>query len=223
MNQQTNIAGIPITIVDVLYIGLLIFFAYQAIKAERLLKKLEEPKYVYRTKSRGLNVVLTVIIAIFGILTFIMQKAYITGSIMVILSFFFLLSSRTKVVVAKNGFFADNRLIRWDQFKRWAWDTKGGNLVIITKQFGKPEQREVLRVGRVNMTEINERIRFFKLGKNSTLLEEVDAAEKDVIEETEDGKIIEGKELAPPEPAKKQGLAGTGKSAGKKGKGKKKG
>lgn len=167
-----SIAGQPITVIDVLYLGLLIFFIYQLNKSRKLMKLLKEPKYVYQTKFRIMNLVLTAFITVFGVLNVAWQGAYVTGSAMILLSIVFFLSTQSKVVVAKNGLFADNRFISWDEIRKWAWDTKGGTLVIITKEFGKQENREILRVGQVNMAEINERIRYFKLGKKSSLIDD---------------------------------------------------
>lgn len=206
-----SIAGQPITVIDVIYLALLIFFFYQLYKSNKLMKLIEEPKYVYKTKFRMMNLVLTAFITVFGVLNVVWQDAYVTGFAMIILSIVFFISTQSKVVVAKNGIFADNRFLTWNEIRKWAWDSKGGNLVIISKEYGKPESREILRVGQVNMAEINERIRFFKLGKSSDLLEEEMPIEQ---VDSSDDRLEEDQNLE--ETERKEGLAGTGKSRNKK-------
>lgn len=172
-----NIAGINVTFIDVLYLGMLIFLLYQVFRSLKMERKLKDPKYSFSTRPKSINMVLMSIIFIFGVMTIVNQKEYARGLMMIFLGITFYYSSQNKVIVSQEGLFADNKFIRWQELRKWAWDTKTGNLVIITKEFGKNEMRQVLQIGRPHMAEINERIREFKLGKKSALFEENKIAE----------------------------------------------
>lgn len=182
-----HIAGMTITIIDLLYLGMLIFLLYQVVRAIRMERKLEEPKYSFSTRPKSINMVLMSIIFIFGVMTIVSQKEYARGVMMMFLGITFYFSSKNKVIVSREGLFADNKFIPWQELRKWAWDTKTGNLVIITKEFGKNETRQVLQIGRTHMSEINTRIREFKLGKKSAMFEEK-AQEKALSEEEQASK-----------------------------------
>lgn len=181
-----HLLGTTLTVIDLLYVGMLLFLLYQVFRGIKIEKKLQQPKYSYATRPKSINLVLMGIIILFGILTMTWQGEYVRGLIMVLLGITFYFSSRNRVIVSPEGLFADNKYITWNEMRKWAWDTKTGNLVIITKERGKAETRQVLQIGRLNMTEINERIRVFKLGKESAWLEEKEALDRKKNKKTED-------------------------------------
>ncbi len=196
MNQATSqqtaqtlpgftVGGLTLTIIDFLYLAMLLFLAYQTVRSHQVLSRLEEPKYTFESRPKTINLILTVMILGFGVITFVLQKSYVTGVIMILLGLVFLYSSRNRVIVAKEGFFADNKYFTWGEVRRWAWDVEGGNLVIVTKTRGKKMERQVLQVGRVKMTEINERFRQFKLGKTPVIPGETDSTEPEPLEAPE--------------------------------------
>ena len=154
-----HIAGMTLTFIDLLYLGMLIFLLYQIFRANKMERKLKSPKYSFSTRPKSINMVLMSIIFLFGVMTIVSQKEYARGLMMIFLGITFYFSSQNKVIVSQEGLFADNKYIPWSELRKWAWDTKTGNLVIITKEFGKNEMRQVLQVGRPHMAEINERIR----------------------------------------------------------------
>lgn len=172
-----HIAGMTLTFIDLLYLGMLIFLLYQIFRANKMERKLKSPKYSFSTRPKSINMVLMSIIFLFGVMTIVSQKEYARGLMMIFLGITFYFSSQNKVIVSQEGLFADNKYIPWSELRKWAWDTKTGNLVIITKEFGKNEMRQVLQVGRPHMAEINERIREFKLGKKSARFDEQDQQE----------------------------------------------
>lgn len=182
-----HLLGTTLTVIDLLYVGMLLFLLYQVFRGIKIEKKLQQPKYSYATRPKSINLVLMGIIILFGILTMTWQGEYVRGLIMVLLGITFYFSSRNRVIVSPEGLFADNKYITWNEMRKWAWDTKTGNLVIITKERGKTETRQVLQIGRLHMTEINERIRVFKLGKESAWLEEKEALDRKKNKKTEDG------------------------------------
>lgn len=191
-----QIAGTRVTIIDLLYLGMLVFLLYQVFRAVRMERKLKAPKYSYSTRPKSINMVLMSIIFIFGVMTIVSQKEYARGLMMIFLGITFYFSSKNKIIVSQEGLFADNKYIPWQDLRKWAWDTKTGNLVIITKEFGKSEMRQVLQIGRPHMGEINERIREFKLGKKSAWLDHdqkdgVDAKEEHKAEQKEQSKTTE--------------------------------
>ncbi|MDD7593701.1 MAG: hypothetical protein PUJ57_05680 [Peptoniphilaceae bacterium] len=161
-----TIMGQTLNLIDILYLGLLIFFAYQTFKSYRMRKSMTDPKFVYSGQTGIMNLVLTIMIIGFGIMTLFMDGGRpVTGVLMILLGIVFYISTSGKIVVSQQGLFADNKFITWKELRKWAWDVKGKCLVVITKQPGKPQERLVMRVGNVNMGEINDKIRFFKLGK----------------------------------------------------------
>lgn len=182
-----HLLGTTLTVIDLLYVGMLLFLLYQVFRGIKIEKKLQQPKYSYATRPKSINLVLMGIIILFGILTMTWQGEYVRGLIMVLLGITFYFSSRNRVIVSPEGLFADNKYITWNEMRKWAWDTKTGNLVIITKERGKAETRQVLQIGCLHMTEINERIRVFKLGKESAWLEEKEALDRKKNKKTEDG------------------------------------
>ena len=181
-----HLLGTTLTVIDLLYVGMLLFLLYQVFRGIKIEKKLQQPKYSYATRPKSINLVLMGIIILFGILTMTWQGEYVRGLIMVLLGITFYFSSRNRVIVSPEGLFADNKYITWNEMRKWAWDTKTGNLVIITKERGKAETRQVLQIGRLHMTEINERIRVFTVGKESAWLEEKEALDRKKNKKTED-------------------------------------
>lgn len=204
-----TIFGQSLNLIDILYLGLVIFFAYQTFKSYRMRKKMSDPKYIYSGQTSVMNLVLSILIVGFGIMTLVMDGGRpFTGILMIILGIIFYISTSGKIIVSGEGLFADSHYISWKELRKWAWDIKGKCLVVITKQPGKPQERMVLRVGNVNMAEINDKIRFFKLGKLTPEQRAAAEAEEQRWAEEESAMgAFDEKEV----PEHKTGLKGTSK------------
>lgn len=210
------IGGLTITLIDVLYLGLFGFFIYQAFKNRKMERDLKDPKFVYEGSVKPTSFAIIGMIVAFGIVTIYTQKQILTGLLMMLLGVGFYFSSRNKLIVSAEGLYADHQFLRWDEVRKWAWDIKGHSLVLISKSPGKEQVRRVLRVGSVNMAEVNDKIRFFKLGKGEggemPTLEYPEDRDKKASKSKEESK--KNTEDAPQ--AHKTGLKGTGKHTKKR-------
>ena len=153
--------------IAIIYLVLAAFFMYQFYKGYKAKKKLAEPKYAFSRTPKKLNLALVGCIVVFAVLT-IISKAYISGAAMLLLAVFFFLSLKEKIFVAGNGIYGDGAFYPWEELRKWGWDKENGDLVLLLKKHGKPEENRVIRVGQENMVAVNDRIREFKLNKSKT-------------------------------------------------------
>ena len=166
----------------ILYAGLLLFMGYNYVKSLRSKAKVKGEKTVFHTKT-GWSI-LILILAILGLgIGNVVIGEYATGAVMIALSIIFALQSREPIIVSEEGIYADTQYYPWTDVRRWGWDRSKGDLVVITKEFGKDEQSHYLRIGKQHMNEVNQKIREYKLGKKPV------NQQTDSINDTEDESI----------------------------------
>lgn len=62
-----HLLGTTLTVIDLLYVGMLLFLLYQVFRGIKIEKKLQQPKYSYATRPKSINLVLMGIIILFGL------------------------------------------------------------------------------------------------------------------------------------------------------------
>lgn len=162
---STSSGFISDNILYIVYIGLFMYIMYQFIKGKKAKKDLQGERAVFRRPMTKSNIVFILLIIIFGAVN-IYGTQYLIGAIMIILGTILALQTQDSIIVAENGIFGDGKFYPWDQVKRWGWNQDRGDLVLLLKEYGKKEENAVIHVGRQLMTEVNLKIRAFKLHKN---------------------------------------------------------
>ena len=151
-------------LIILLYAGLLLYFAYVMYKGNRQKKKLQGAQFAYRPTLGKLNMILSVFVLLAGVMSIVAHQ-WISGILMMLVVVMLFVKSREPVILAKNGIFGDDKFYAWTEIKQWAWDKQRGDLVLLTKEFGKNEVRNIIHVGPDHMMEVNEKIRELKLNK----------------------------------------------------------
>ncbi|MDY3052575.1 MAG: DUF5673 domain-containing protein [Ndongobacter sp.] len=147
-----------------LYGGLLLYFLYQFYKGARARKAITGERFEFPRTTRRMNLILAMLVAGLGIVNFIMQD-YLGGALMFALAVVFFALTKEKIIVCANGIYADSNFYEWKDVKRWGWDKKEGDLILISHERGKKDESHIIRIGREQMEPVNDRIRQFKLNK----------------------------------------------------------
>nr|WP_072514160.1 DUF5673 domain-containing protein [Ndongobacter massiliensis] len=147
-----------------IYGALLLYFLYTIFKGYRARGKISQDRAVFSRKPRKLIYIVSGMIAVIGAYNIVL-KEYFIGAVMAALGFVFLYSSMEKVVVAANGIYGDSKFYNWDIVRKWAWDKRSGDLILLVKERGKQDQNAIIRVGTENMVAVNDAIRKYKLNK----------------------------------------------------------
>lgn len=153
-----------LSFISLIYGALLLYFLYQLVSAWQKKKKLEGPLTKYPRKLSMPNLLICLLIAVLGVVSMVGGQ-YLDGLIMILLSASFLAFMSAPVYLATNGLLSNNLFFSWAEIRKWAWDTKRGDLIILTKERGKNEKSNAIHIGIDRMEEINQKIRELKLGK----------------------------------------------------------
>lgn len=148
----------------IVYGAMLLYLLYMVYKSLKSKKNIDEVVESYGKKQTFVMNLLLAVILTLGVSNLVLGN-YLIGGLMVAIAILFFFITREKIIIAKNGIYGDNQFFAWDDIKRWQWDVARGDLVIVTKEFGKNEQTYFMRLGKEHINEVNDYIREFKLGK----------------------------------------------------------
>lgn len=153
-----------VTFITLIYGALLVYFLYQFIMAARGTRKLEGEVSRFERSTTKTNILLCLLMVGLGVMSFFNNK-WIDGGIMIALGVVFFLFMKSSIYLASNGILSNNVFVPWSEVKKWAWDPKKGDLVLLIKERGKQETNTTIHVGTDLMEEVNQKIRELKLGK----------------------------------------------------------
>jgi len=148
----------------IVYGIILLFLAYQWYKGLKMRRKLEGERYAFKRPITIINYILVFSMIILGGLNIYGGQLY-GGIVIALLGIVFFVSRFDSIIVGENGIYGDTQFVSWKEVKRWGWDKKRGDLILVTKEKGKPEKNTFMRVGVDLMIPVNDRIREMKLGK----------------------------------------------------------
>ncbi len=148
----------------IVYGVMLLYLLYMFYKSWKSKKNIDEVVATYGKKQTFVMNLLLVVILALGVSNLALGN-YLIGALMVAIAILFFFMTREKIIIANNGIYGDNQFFTWDEIKRWQWDISRGDLVIVTKEFGKSDQTHFMRLGKEHINEVNDHIREYKLGK----------------------------------------------------------
>ncbi|WP_019134256.1 DUF5673 domain-containing protein [Kallipyga massiliensis] len=160
----TSEGPLGITFITVIYGGLLAYFLFQLIQASRGTRKLQGEVSRFDRSTAKTNVLLCLLMVGLGVLS-CFNKKWVDGAIMVGLGVVFFYFMKSPIYLAENGILSNNVFVPWNEVKKWAWDPKKGDLVLLIKERGKAESNTTIHVGTDLMEAVNLKIRELKLGK----------------------------------------------------------
>lgn len=157
-------------IILVLYGALIIWLIYRLIKANKSKKNLTGEVSGFTRKISIMEYVLLVLllssgaINVYGYIHDKNQNALLTGGVMLIMALVFFANTRSKLYVAENGIVITDQFFTYKEIKKWGFDQKRGELVVLTKK-DQQENRQSVQVKVEEIENINNLIRKYKLGK----------------------------------------------------------
>lgn len=152
------------TLIYVLYGGLILYFIYKQFAGIRERKKITgQVLSTFKKEVSKATYILAALIIGFGIFN-IVNKQYLSGALMIILVVVLLIDTKDSIIVADSGIYAQGKYIMWSKVKKWAFDLQSSELVLTYKD-DLQEKNQYVKVDKNKIEELNMIIRKLKLGK----------------------------------------------------------
>ena len=153
-----------LTIIYIMYGGLIVYFLYKLFKNYKTKKKITgtQRHEFSKTISKFLYV-LGAMIIVFGIFN-IVGEQYAAGLLMIGLIAVLYLDTLDKIVITEDGIYGQGNYVTWDSIKKWGFDADTNELVAQYK-VGYEEKNFNLKVNKDDFVPINSLIRKYKLKK----------------------------------------------------------
>ena len=154
----------------IMYIAIIVFFAYRLIKAQKNKKLLQGEVNRFDRPSTTFEWVLLAFLLATGVFNLVAglkqdnKNAIMMSVVMVILAFVFALSQQNKLYIAENGILINSTFYTYKEIKKWGFDKEKNDFVIQAKK-DKQSTNEATKVKALDIVEVNRLIRKYKLGK----------------------------------------------------------
>lgn len=154
----------------ILYLGIIIFFAYRIFKSQKNKSLLDGEVKAFSRNVSMLEMALLVILVITGGVNFYQgfkansQTSMLTALVMIVLAFVFALFSRNKMYIGENGMLVNSNFYTYKEIRKWGFDKESADLILQVKKNGQ-SSNEIVRVKKEDITTINNLIRKYKLNK----------------------------------------------------------
>lgn len=154
----------------IMYIAIIVFFAYRLFKAQKNKKLLTGEVNRFDRPSTTFEWVLLAFLLATGVFNLVAglkqdnKNAIMMSIVMVILAFVFALSQQNKLYIAENGILINSNFYTYKELKKWGFDKEKNDFVIQAKK-DKQNTNEATKVKSLDIVEVNRLIRKYKLGK----------------------------------------------------------
>lgn len=154
----------------VLYGVIVVFFLYRIFRQMKDKNKLKGEVKAFSRPSSTFEVILFSVLTVTGIVNLYFgylqanRQNMLTALVMIALAVVFMISTKSKLYVGENGILSNASFSAYKQVKKWGFDQENGDFVMLVKD-NKGESKEVTKVKKEDMEEINTLIRRYKLGK----------------------------------------------------------
>lgn len=154
----------------IMYIAIIVFFAYRLIKAQKNKKLLSGEVNQFDRPSTTFEWVLLAFLLATGIFNLVAgiknnnKNAIMMSIVMVILSFVFALSQQNKLYIAENGILINSNFYTYKELKKWGFDKEKNDFVMQVKK-DRQNSNEATKVKDDDIIKVNNLIRKYKLGK----------------------------------------------------------
>lgn len=154
----------------IMYIAIIVFFAYRLFKAQKNKKLLTGEVNRFDRPSTTFEWVLLAFWLATGVFNLVAglkqdnKNAIMMSIVMVILAFVFALSQQNKLYIAENGILINSNFYTYKELKKWGFDKEKNDFVIQAKK-DKQNTNEATKVKSLDIVEVNRLIRKYKLGK----------------------------------------------------------
>lgn len=158
------------SMIIVLYGVIVVFFLYRIFRQMKDKNKLEGEVKAFSRPSSTFEVILFSVLTVTGIVNLYFgylqanRQNMLTALVMIALAVVFMISTKSKLYVGENGILSNASFSAYKQVKKWGFDQENGDFVMLVKD-NKGESKEVTKVKKEDMEEINTLIRRYKLGK----------------------------------------------------------
>ncbi len=154
----------------IMYIGIILFFAYRLIKAQKNKKLLTGEISKFDRPSTTFEWVLLAFLLATGVFNLVAglkqdnKNAVMMSIVMVVLAFVFALSQQNKLYIAENGLLINSNFYTYKELRKWGFDKEKNDFVIQVKKDSQ-NTNEATKVKTPDIVEVNKLIRKYKLGK----------------------------------------------------------
>ena len=148
----------------IMYIAIIVFFAYRLIKAQKNKKLLAGEVNQFDRPSTTFEWVLLAFLLATGIFNLVAgiknnnKNAIMMSIVMVILSFVFALSQQNKLYVAENGILINSNFYTYKELKKWGFDKEKNDFVMQVKK-DRQNSNEATKVKDDDIIKVNNLIR----------------------------------------------------------------
>lgn len=154
----------------IMYVAIILFFAYRLIKSQKNKKLLEGEVKSFTRPSTTFEWVLLAFLLATGVINLIAglkqdnKNSIMMSVVMVVLAFVFALSQQNKLYIAENGILINSNFYTYKELRKWGFDKEKYDFAIRVRK-DHQNTSEATKVKISDIEEVNRLIRKYKLGK----------------------------------------------------------